>query len=57
MKELKELKGAKILSKNEQKAITGGYACYGGSSCPPGSYCCNPLPDVYICRKNGSACY
>lgn len=28
MKELKELKGAKILSKNEQKAIVGGIPCY-----------------------------
>lgn len=57
MKELKELKGAKILSKNEQKAITGGLACIGGTGCPTGSYCCHPEPDIYICRKNGSACY
>jgi len=57
MKNLKELKGVKLLSKNEQKAITGGYACVDNVWCPPGSYCCNPDPDVYICRLEGKACY
>lgn len=40
MKNLKELKGAKVLSKNEQKAIKGGLmACDSVHLCPKG-YCC-----------------
>lgn len=51
MKNLKELKGVKLLSKVEQKAIAGGYACrYPNDWCPPGSVCCGGL-----CRK-GSSC-
>ncbi|NOU17156.1 MAG: hypothetical protein HOO91_06315 [Bacteroidales bacterium] len=52
MKNLKELKGVKLLSKTEQKSIVGGYACrYPNYSCPTGSFCCNGL-----CRPNGSSC-
>lgn len=36
MKKLKELKGVKLLSKNEQKAISGGIACYR----PNGDWAC-----------------
>ncbi len=40
MKNLKELKGAKVLSKNEQKAIKGGvFACGWGHQCPTGWTC------------------
>lgn len=40
MKNLKELKGTKVLSKNEQKAIKGGvYACGNGYQCPRGWTC------------------
>ncbi len=40
MKTLKELKNVKVLSKNEQKAITGGYNCvFPTMWCPPGTYC------------------
>lgn len=55
MKNLKELKGAKLLSKAEQKAITGGLACRTEDEwCPPGSYCCMPRG---LCRPNGKACF
>ncbi len=42
MKNLNELNGVKILSKNEQKAITGGLACVpeDGYYCPVDMYCC-----------------
>ena len=43
MKDLRNLKGAKLLSKTEQQAISGGrIACgrYGGV-CPPGMCCMN----------------
>lgn len=41
MKELKRMKNAKVLDKEEQKAIKGGYACREPEMwCPPGSYCC-----------------
>jgi len=40
MKNLKELKGVKTLSKNEQKAINGGvFACGMGYDCPEGWTC------------------
>ena len=40
MKNLKELKGVKMLSKKEQKAVTGGRGCWiGDMTCPPNSYC------------------
>lgn len=40
MKELKNLKGAKMICKTEQRAIKGGifYACT--HACPPESNCC-----------------
>jgi hypothetical protein len=41
MKNLKELKGVKVLNKSQQKAITGGIACYkanGDWAC--GTGCC-----------------
>ena len=41
MKDLRNLKNAKKLSKIEQKAIKGGYACREPEMwCPPGSRCC-----------------
>jgi len=45
MKTLKELKGVKVLSKPEQKSITGGRACDATHPCPVGSCCIN-----YICK-------
>jgi len=55
MKNLKELKGVKILNKSEQKAITGGYACiHPNHTCPPGSYCCLK---VDRCTLIGDACF
>jgi hypothetical protein len=54
MKNLKELTGVKVLSKNEQKAITGGYACLDPDySCPEGSYCCLRL---LRCKPDGQSC-
>lgn len=52
MKKLNELKGVKKLSKNEQKALTGGLACIEPNmTCPTGSHCCGTLcrPDRYSC--------
>lgn len=52
MKDFKNLKGAKKLSKMEQKAIKGGYACREPEMwCPPGSHCCGNLcrPDWWTC--------
>jgi len=44
MKDLKKMKGVKILSKKEQKAIKGGYACREPEMwCPPGSICVDGL--------------
>ena len=41
MNKLKNLKGAKLLSKNEQKALKGGKVyCGDGKPCRPGT-CCN----------------
>ena len=52
MKELKNLKNAKVLSKMEQKAIKGGLACVEPDDwCPTGAYCCNGL-----CRPNWWQC-
>lgn len=39
MKKLKKLKGAKILSKNEQKVIKGGDPCVKGFLCFVGYVC------------------
>lgn len=54
MKNLKELKGVKVLNKNEQKAIKGGVAaCGDGHQCPIGWSC--PVdyhtPGTYSCRR------
>lgn len=55
MKTLKELAGVKVLSKNEQKSITGGIACRAGDNwCPSGSYCCI---ESGLCRPNGKVCF
>jgi len=56
MKNLKELKGAKVLSKNEQKAIKGGVtACGSGYKCPIGWHCPVPYysPGNFMCVRNG----
>ncbi len=48
MKDLKNVKNAKVLSKIEQKAVKGGYACkFPDNWCPPGTYC-NPQG---LCRS------
>lgn len=40
MSKLLNLKGAKVLSKTEQKVINGGLVCVHPTySCPPGTYC------------------
>jgi hypothetical protein len=50
MKNLKELKGVKVLSKNEQKSITGGVAACdaihlcGGTWCCVNGVCVRPCP-------------
>ncbi len=52
MKNLKKLTGAKQLSKMEQKAIKGGWACsYPDNWCPSGSYCCG-----HLCRPDSQPC-
>ena len=51
MKDLKNLKDAKVLSKMEQKAIKGGLACLPDGSCPTGTYCCSEMGD--LCRLPG----
>ena len=44
MKSLKQLKGAKLLSKMEQKAVKGGFACVEPEMwCPSGTCCVNGL--------------
>lgn len=43
MRILKKVNGLKMLSKKEQKAVNGGYACVDGYRCPPGSYCVRGL--------------
>ena len=42
MKDLKNLKGAKMLSKNEQRSIKGGDRCRKDSDCPQGD-CPKPV--------------
>ena len=55
MKDLKNLKGAKMLSKMEQKVIKGGFPCVGPDLwCPSGSYCCEPMEN--ICRPDFFTC-
>ena len=55
MKDLKNLDGAKVLSKTEQKAIKGGLACrYPDNWCPPGSYCCFAMGG--LCRADWQSC-
>jgi hypothetical protein len=54
MKTLKELKGVKTLSKQEQKQINGGvYACGSGYQCPTG-WCCPTAyttPGTFACQR------
>ena len=40
---VKKMNGLKMLSKKEQKAVNGGYACVDGYRCLPGSYCVRGL--------------
>ncbi|NVO10128.1 MAG: hypothetical protein HXX16_09225 [Bacteroidales bacterium] len=51
MKNLKELKGVKLLSKAEQKVITGGLACRPDGGCPTGTHCCYGGLFDGLCRK------
>ena len=54
MKNLKNLKGAKMLSKNEQQSIKGGtIICSSADDCPPNNLCLMG-PEYGICveRKN-----
>jgi hypothetical protein len=57
MKELKELKGVKLLTKKEQKSVVGGYACINGTTCPPNSYCCYGDELYKLCRRIGDPCF
>jgi hypothetical protein len=55
MKDLKNLTGAKQLSKMEQKAIKGGLACVEPEMwCPPGTYCCFAMGG--LCRADWQSC-
>ncbi|NOU18947.1 MAG: hypothetical protein HOO91_15435 [Bacteroidales bacterium] len=58
MKELKELKGVKLLTKKEQKSVVGGLGCI-GSTCPPGSFCCTKKTQEFygVCRQYGQSCF
>ncbi len=57
MKELKELKGVKLLTKNEQKQIIGGLACRVSDNwCPTGSHCCTSGDWEGLCRLNSQSC-
>jgi len=49
MKNLKKLKGVKMLSKTEQKVIAGGslHCNVRYDTCPPGWYCYFPTQDPY----------
>jgi hypothetical protein len=54
MKNLKELTGVKVLSKNEQKTITGGLACEESADCLVigNNYCCTNR----VCRRSIYPC-
>lgn len=54
MKTLKELKGVKVLSKPEQKAISGGLACEESADCIVlgHNYCCTNG----VCRRSIYPC-
>lgn len=56
MKELKDIKGVKTLSKKEQKSISGGFGCLTGSSCPTGTRCCTKGEFAGLCRPIGTSC-
>jgi hypothetical protein len=57
MKNLKELKGVKVISKTEQKAIAGGIVrgipCNEFTTCPPGT-CCSNNPGYCVTDKPGN---
>ncbi|RPH33144.1 MAG: hypothetical protein EHM93_06325 [Bacteroidales bacterium] len=60
MKNLKELKGVKVLNKKEQKSILGGLACVtngGDPECPGGTFCCHEGNWEGMCREEGTSCY
>eukprot|EP00825_Cyclidium_porcatum_P052431 TRINITY_DN9935_c0_g1_i2.p2 TRINITY_DN9935_c0_g1~~TRINITY_DN9935_c0_g1_i2.p2 ORF type:complete len:105 (-),score=8.93 TRINITY_DN9935_c0_g1_i2:207-521(-) len=54
MKKLNELKGVKMLTKNEQKTITGGLACEESADCLVigHNYCCTNR----VCRRSIYPC-
>lgn len=60
MKNLKELTGVKVLSKNEQKLIKGGAACgdFNDYYCPgENAFCClSKDPTTGWCRQEGEHC-
>ncbi len=56
MKKLYELTGVRMLSKDQQKSIVGGYGCPVGGSCPPGTRCCTKGEFAGLCRPNGTSC-
>jgi hypothetical protein len=59
MKNLKELNGVKVLSKNEQKLIKGGAACgdFNDYTCNgDNSFCCLKTPWAGYCRQEGDHC-
>lgn len=53
IKTISNLSGVKTLSKNVQKSINGGFACYMDGSCPGNSICCY---DSGLCRPSGNSC-
>ena len=60
MKDLKNLKGAKMLNKMEQKTIKGGWRpimkiCGGDSDCPEG-YCCQYTTPEHNSCVPGTGC-
>jgi len=59
MKDLKNLKGAKMLSKNEQRSIKGGLLkfidCNSDSDCPA-NYCCQYLTSERNICVLGTGC-
>ena len=60
MKTLKELNGVKVLSKNDQKSISGGYLqCNINYPCPPGWCCYGSHIGGFCVRDNtpGYLCY
>jgi len=60
MKNLKELEGVKLLSKNEQKSILGGLGCDTIEQCPSDTFCCwgsYANGNGGLCRPIGYPCF